>query len=328
MAESPLEQLARASGREFPTLFAARKKTRDELPERRRRLATLPHDDGVSIVLRGSWGRAEPTSGSDDDFMVLVKDRKRQEIVPSIEEVKNILPGAQGDQGIFEKPVFSHKLIQRIGLQKDKNNNLTRRMLFLLESVPATGDHVYQAVRDQLLNRYLDESIKDDRPPRFLLNDVIRYWRTVCVDFAGKEHQGHEKWGIRNAKLRTSRKILFAGGLLPVLECHQFSRNEISDFLPRQFGMPPTDRIAEAFLNHQAADAGGRTLGAYDNFLALLDDKTKRKQLESVTRESSKTSEVFEEACRLGKELQQGLLALLFETRGALPKLIREYGIF
>jgi hypothetical protein len=60
-------------------------------------------------------------------------------------------------------------------------------MLFLLESVYATNQDVYDDVHEQLLARYLDQSVKPQRPPRFLLNDVIRYWRTMCVDFAGKE---------------------------------------------------------------------------------------------------------------------------------------------
>jgi hypothetical protein len=46
-----------------------------------------------------------------------------------------------------------------------------------------------------------------------------------------------------------------------------------------------------------------------------------------VTRENYKESSVFSEATRLGEELEQGLLALLFETK-SLPKLVREYAIF
>jgi hypothetical protein len=43
-------------------------------------------------------------------------------------------------------------------------------------------------------------------------------------------------------------------------------------FLRAQLRMPPVDRIAAAFLTHQAPDPGGRALGAYDDFLGLLDD--------------------------------------------------------
>jgi hypothetical protein len=110
-------------------------------------------------------------------------------------------------------------MIENIGLEEDLNNNLNRRMLFLFESVYATNQASYNAVRKELLDRYLDQSVKDFRPPRFLLNDVIRYWRTMCVDFAGKEHEDQRKWGLRNVKLRTARKVLLAGGLLPVFEC-------------------------------------------------------------------------------------------------------------
>ena len=67
---------------------------------------------------------------------------------------------------------------------------------------------------------------------------------------------------------------------------------------------------------------------AYDDFLALIHKKDAREELASVTRASSKSSKVSQEASRLGDELEHGLLALLFEARGTLPKLVREYGIF
>ncbi len=91
--------------------------------------------------------------------------------------------------------------------------------------------------------------------------------------------------------------------------------------------MPPTDRIAHAFLRHGAVDAGSRALGAYDEFLGLLDDGNFRDELREVTRATADESGAFAEVRRLGQDLQAGLLALLFETE-SLPKLVRDYAIF
>jgi hypothetical protein len=277
----------------------------------------------------GSWGRGEVTGSSDDDSMLLVHgaERPSANVLPSIDEVVEIFNSAPGEQGIFGVPVFSERLVQDIGLDQDDNKNFTRRMLLMLESVPVTGSDAYREVRSEVLDRYLDESVKPYRPPRFFLNDVVRYWRTIAVDFAGKEHEGPRKWGLRNAKLRTSRKILFAGGLLPVLECFRFDRPEIRAYLERQFDLLPTDRIAESFLFHNAVEPGARTFGAYDEFVGRMDDPEFRQELGGVIRNTSVESGAFADVQRIGNELQDGLLALLYETR-TLPQVVRDYAIF
>lgn len=327
---SPLRELAEAAGRDFPHLFDARERTVSGLTERRTSLAGLQHGADTSVVLMGSWGRGEVTAGSDDDFMVLVDGTGRREVEPTIEDVSEVLKTQPSEDGPFAKPVFSENLVNDIGLDADSNKNLTRRLLLLLESKSVSGDQgVYRRVRSKVLSRYLDESVKPYHPPRFLLNDVVRYWRTICVDFAAKEWKGPEKWGIRNAKLRTSRKVLFASGLLPLLECVRLDeKSAIREFVERELAMLPTDRIARAFLANDAADEGGRALGAYDEFVGRLHDAEFRKALEDVSRENAGKSAEFAKATEIGKELQGGLLALLYEASPDLAKVVRDYAIF
>jgi hypothetical protein len=325
---SPLRRLAELAGRDFPNLFAARERSASGLRKRHEDLKKLRHDAGTSIVLMGSWGRAEVTTGSDDDFMVLVCGQECPEVEPAVGEIRQVLDNPPGSQGIFAAPVFSENLVQNIGLDADSNLNLSRRMLFLLESVPVSEDEVYRSVRAEVLDRYLDESVKPYRPPRFLLNDIVRYWRTICVDFAGKEREGPEKWGLRNAKLRTSRKILFAGGFIPVLECFRFDREPMRHFIEEQLSMPPTDRLAQAFMENRAHDEGGRALGAYDEFIGRMDDQEFRRELRAVSRETANDAPAFSDVRRIGKELQAGLLALLYEASRELSKVVRDYAIF
>lgn len=326
---SPLGQLAEAAGRDFSHLFAARGRTRSGLETRRRDLDRLPHRRGTSVVLMGSWGRGEVTEGSDDDFMVLVDGPEADDPEPTVASVGEVLKEKPSEDGPFAEPVFSENLVNDIGLDADSNKNLTRRLLFLLESRSVSGEElVCRDVQAKILDRYLDDSVKAYRPPRFFLNDVVRYWRTICVDFAAKEWKGPEKWGIRNAKLRTSRKILFASGLLPLLECSRFDLGPMREFIERELAMVPVDRLARAFLENGAVDEGARALGAYDEFLGLLHEAAFREALEGVTREASRDSAEFAKAEEIGRELQGGLLALLYEASPDLAKVVRDYAIF
>jgi hypothetical protein len=281
------------------------------------------------VVLMGSWGRHEVTSASDDDAIVLFGGAPRERALPTAEEVAAALGGPPpGPEGLFGQTVWLAHLTERIGLDRDTNANLTRRMLFLLESVAVAGETAHARAREALLETYLAEHDNDYRPPRFLLNDLIRYWRTIAVDFEGKQRAREgEGWGLRHAKLRFSRKVLFAGGLLPVLECHALPAGEMAAFLAGRFAEPPLDRIAAAFADRGMADSGARALRAYGAFLEMLDDPAARTELAELAEPESDDSALFTRVRELGDELQAALLALLFEDR-ELERLVRDYLIF
>jgi hypothetical protein len=328
-ADSGVDALSAATGEAFEPIAAARARTARGLAERRASLRGLPIDPDATVVLLGSWGRHEVTSASDDDAIVLFTGRPRADACPTADQVAQALGGpAPGREGLFGDTAHLADLTGRIGLDADTNTNLTRRMLFLLESVPVAGERAHADARARLIDTYLAAHERDYRPPRFLLNDLVRYWRTIAVDFEGKQRaRAGEGWGLRHAKLRFSRKVLFAGGLLPVLECAALPADEMPAFLAGRLAEPPLDRIARAFLEHGMADAGARALIAYGGFLEMLDDEATRSHLATLSEEESDASAQFARIRALGDDLQAGLLALLFEDY-ELERLVRDYLIF
>jgi hypothetical protein len=136
-----------------------------------------------------------------------------------------------------------------------------------------------------------------------------------------------EGWGLRNAKLRLSRKALFAGGLLPVLECYRYASDEMGAYLVERMTVSPLDRIADVFVDHRAVDAGVRSLTAYDQFIAILDDGDKRRQLPQLGADQAPESSLFAHVAQLGREFEGGLLALLFDDPD-LRRRMREYIVF
>lgn len=324
-----IARLEAATGGQFTHIAAARGRTQRGLAERRERFGSVDVDSGATVVLMGSWGRGEVTSESDDDFMVLFEGPLRDDAQPEIARVAEVLGGrAPGPEEIFGEQVSLENLRDKIGRDEDTNTNLTRRMLFVLESVPVCGAQAYAKARRALLAGYLEANVKHHRPPRFLLNDVIRYWRTIAVDFESKTRaRKGEGWGLRNAKLRLSRKALFAGGLLPILECYRYAIGDMLDYLDDRMSIAPLDRIADAFVDHEALDAGVRALAAYDAFLAILDDEKQRRKLKELGVDGARDSPVFTRVAELGKEFEAGLLSLLFDDP-QLRRWVREYILF
>lgn len=275
----------------------------------------------------------EMTSGSDVDFSLLALDQASASASQALKgRLGGIIQGLgypmPSPGGHFGAVVPLSTLETKIGGDPDKNEIVTHRMLLLLESAPVAGYAVWEQGVRRLLDVYLGKvTLKDRRPPRFLLNDLIRYWRTMCVDYEGKLRlDAGQKWAIRNAKLRTVRKMLFAGGLFPLLGCCEKSADDIPNFLATRLRLPPADRVAAAALELDGAEAGLVALSAYSRFLDLLDDPTWRTRLEALAFDDRATSDELREVKKIGAQFQDGLTRLLFETD--LAPIARGYLVF
>lgn len=330
-----MDELAAHGRVALPHIADARRHTADEVDRLVASFARTEIAADVSVVVFGSWAREELTEESDDDFAVLVS----RPFEPFDDDVSRAMLAVRaelgqggrqpGSQDIFGVPFAVEPLVRYIGLDADSNTNLTRRMLLLLESRELAG-HVRTPAWERVLARYLERDVKDHRPPRFLLNDLVRYWRTIGVDFEGKHAETADgadpKWATRNAKLRTSRKLLFAGGLLPVLLCHELTRSEMAPFLTLWLNAPPLDRLAASFMHFGAIDEGVRALRAYDRWIAMLQSREVRRVLRNLHAATRDESAVFAEIRDIGKRFESALLALLYDT--ALSPVSRRYLVF
>ena len=349
---TPLQRLAQRLDRAWPHLDRAEKFT----AETRARLDGLlrenvPNDS--SLVAFGSLARGEYTEGSDLDWTLLVDGQADGAHLGSVQAITSILNrekfGEPGPTGVFGNFTFSHSLVHQIGGQDDTNKNTTQRILLLLESVPIGRVQAHERVLRLVLSRYVEDdrglrfSRKAKRIPRFLLNDIVRYWRTVTVDFVYKQRERAGGWALRNAKLRMSRKLIFVSGLLTCFAPELFAppeetwlddRGDVSidrivQFLWERTRIAPLQQLAEVALRPSIQGETARKLfDSYDAFLGLLSSKADREHLKGLTFDDLGKSELFRHVSHLTANFQSGLDQLFFEEDDTLKKLIREYGVF
>ncbi len=348
-----IQALAALCGRQWPTIANAAEAAAEERAKLSAQLSAaglIPADTSVTVF--GSLARGEWTHGSDLDWTLLVDsqvDVRHAEVARQIAEIVAGSGRLPGPTAVFGGLTFSHSVVHFIGGDSDTNTNTTRRILLLLESRDLGEEGVRLRVIKALLARYVGEDLVYHEPrkfyvPRFLLNDYVRYWRTMAVDSANKRRERADGWALRNIKLRLSRKLIFSAGLWACLSCRLHPSDELkasretndqlavcgdmTEFLLGFSRVSPLETLASAFLKYGAREAAAYSFDAYEAFLAILDDPEKREHLKTLKVADARSDGVFDEARRVAGDFQRGLTKLLFETDRDLTNAAQTDGVF
>lgn len=269
--------------------------------------------ESVSVVVTGSLGRKEASTQSDIDLFILAESEFSSEdkakVVAEVDKVLEELEYKKpGDTGTFGSDEWEtvETLTKDIGGQHDSNKKLTRRMLLLLEGEWLYGEHLFRKARRELLKTYIKEGTPDHRIARFLLNDVIRYYRTIATDFENKVTECGKSWGLRNIKLRFSRKLLYFSGIITVAETCYKSREEKIKVSERLLDMPPIERII-----YLSETDNSDLLKIYSEFIERISDPDVRSLLDSVDKDQRNNVPEFRELKNLGQHFSWKLSSWL-----------------
>lgn len=298
----------------------------------------------TDVILLGSIARRESTSASDCDYYILqngASPEVTRKLIDAAERMrKEHGLGESGSQGVFGKIVVAPNLYESIGLEVDSNTNMTRRILLLAESEPVTIGETHRKVIENILQRYCSDYLppnrKEDSPvkvPRYLLNDLVRYWRTMAVDFGTKRwHSSKDDTNVKLAKLMVTRKILFAGPLATLLLVPQkIKKNqELCKYLIDSFEPSPLSQLAgtvDLLTKDRSKDALRNLLVSYDEFIQLISSPEQRKILQSHEKGKGQQSETWKKCKKMGEIVQKSLERIFCDDE-LFKQAFRRYSVF
>ena len=334
-----LDQAAKGSRAEIEQFKTQIKEVLEELSEGKE-YTDLHKTD---VVLLGSIARYEATPGSDCDYFVLqngASPETSQDLVVAVETVRKRLEYHEpGGQGVFGNIVIAPNLYESIGLESDTNKNITQRLLLLTESKSVLSEETHLAVVDNILLRYCADYLPPKREagspakvPRYLLNDFVRFWRTVAVDFGTKRWRTiKDDSHLRHAKLRITRKILFAGPLATLLLVPNRvqNNNSLKDYLRELLKKPPLAQLASTAeqLSDISKEALRKLLKNYDDFINLLGRRGTRKVFQDPKSYEKGFEQLKIKTKEIGDTIQESLEAI-FNDDPLFKSNFRKYATF
>jgi predicted nucleotidyltransferase len=265
------------------------------------------------VYATGSFGRCEASSHSDLDLFILSMTteessgkhrnvlRRLDEILIKAELIEVTqqlgIPEFSGD-GRFLDVHSVHELTKTLGRPEDDvTNTFTARLLLLLESRCLVEEKVYREVIQEVIAAYWRDygDHKANFMPAFLANDILRLWRTFCVNYeAGTERVPVEKTErvpvekkakgkLKNYKLKHSRLLTCYSAILYLLAVYRQHGTVSPDDVLKMIKMSPTERLEWMKIQEFLKSAHGTItslLAKYEEFL----EATNADETELITR--------------------------------------------
>ncbi|MGH7239114.1 MAG: hypothetical protein ACREHG_03500 [Candidatus Saccharimonadales bacterium] len=177
--------------------------------------------------------------------------------------------------GRYSLVYSAHEMQEKTGTPLDDAENLfTARMLLLLESNYITNKELYFKQINNVLNNYFrDSKGKHYFRPLFLLNDILRYWRTLCLNYE-QIRTGNKPWGKKNINLKFARMITVYGTVLPLISKPMSDALDMASLCR----MRPLERFAYGLDLLNAPELTDR----FREFLDIYEDFLSWKELDEV----------------------------------------------
>lgn len=265
----------------------------NDLRDRLNRMGTSALE--ACVYATGSMARGEASPESDlDIFIVDTADAERGDLPLSNIDATLLradlirvgselhLPEFSGD-GIYLEVHALSKVIANTGNRlDDASNAFTARLLLMLESQPILNVPAHERARKAVVESYWRdyEDNTENFLPVFLTNDIMRYWKTLCVNYESERTSGvpsgydSQQWRNRNRlkdiKLKFSRKWICHSALVYLLWRSQRGGTISPDDALEMMSLTPRERLVKV------SDAGTEphliqgTLSLYEWFLENL----------------------------------------------------------
>jgi hypothetical protein len=279
---------------------------------------------GLGFIVTGSLGRLEALEASDIDLTTLCPDdAPRAEVNEVDQTLRSLLRrelGAEVSKGEnFTGPTYIEDLAhrRRIGGGEDNVNLLTKRMLLLTESRSVTHPVIRDQFRQAIFDAFFSSSATKRSYLISLVDDLVRHYRTLCVDFKSRVDWENKPWAPRYLKLRHSRKYWFFSVMLGITAAvvrHETRPEIAEENAAKILDLTPTERIRYSL---ELAGISGQTaaLAFYDIFLQQMRKPEVRGVLDDVVYADRHSSQVFLALKRNADRMHRAML----ETIDTLP---------
>jgi hypothetical protein len=279
------------------------------------------------VYSTGSFGRKEAGEDSDLDlFIVGLSDpSSKRSSLPRLDEIcikadliettrKIGIPDFDGD-GRYLTHYNVKEFTSKLGKPDDDVlNTFTGRLLLLLESKPLLVTDVYNEVTSEVIAAYWRdyEDHKTNFAPAFVANDILRMWRTFCVNYEARTEREPEEEKVsgklKNYSLKHSRLLTCYSALLYLLFIYNKQKTASPSDAVEMVQLTPTERLE--WLLRQPEAAAAQTvltdvLARYEKFLKTK-SKPKTDQLKLFSEKKS-ASVYMNEAGEFGDKVFEAL---------------------